>query len=452
MKRSLTILLILILIGVVFAGCAKTTGSVTGTVTDKSTGSPISGASVAIGGKTATTSSDGKYEVKDVPTGEQTLTIKFEGYGDFSEKLTIEGGKIATKDVTLTPIIKIGLVTDVGGRGDKSFNDSALRGLEAWGAGLKMVAGVGYQPLTDDEYNKTITDEAPDLADRGIKKFDIQPLVLESKQNEDYVPNLKRLADEGAKLVIGVGFMLTDAISEVAPQYPNTYFMLIDGVIDPAPPNVVCYSFKEHEGSYLVGALVGQMTKKNIVGFVGGMENFLIQKFEVGYRAGVKTVNTKAKVLYAYTGNFTNADDGQKIAKQQFDAGADIVYHASGACGIGVIKEAQARGEGYFAVGVDSDQDYMAPGRVLTSMIKHVDYAVWLSIKSVVEETFQSGVVSLGIKEGGVGISPLKYTKDIIPDEVLNKVNTLKNMIVQGTLVIPDSREALNTFVPPTLP
>lgn len=96
----------------------------------------------------------------------------------------------------------------------------------------------------------------------GIKKFDIQPLVLESKVNEDYVPNLKRLADEGAKLVIGVGFMLTDAISEVAPQYPNTYFMLIDGVIDPAPPNVVCYSFKEHEGSYLVGALVGQMTKR----------------------------------------------------------------------------------------------------------------------------------------------------------------------------------------------
>ncbi|HON82764.1 MAG TPA: BMP family ABC transporter substrate-binding protein, partial [Caldisericia bacterium] len=383
---------------------------------------------------------------------EQTLTIKFEGYADFSEKLSVEGGKTVTKDVTLSPVIKIGLVTDVGGRGDKSFNDSALRGLEAWGAGLKMVAGVGYQELTDEEYEKSIADEAPDLADRGIKKFDIQPLVLESKVNEDYVPNLKRLADEGAKLVIGVGFMLTDAISEVAPQYPNTYFMLIDGVIDPAPPNVVCYSFKEHEGSYLVGALVGQMTKKNIVGFVGGMENFLIQKFEVGYRAGVQTVNPKAKVLYAYTGNFTNADDGQKIAKQQFDAGADIVYHASGACGIGVIKEAQARGEGYFAVGVDSDQDYMAPGRVLTSMIKHVDYAVWLSIKSVVEGTFQSGVVSLGIKEGGVGISPLKYTRDIIPDEVLNKVNTLKNMIAEGTLVIPDSREALNKFVPPTLP
>lgn len=348
--------------------------------------------------------------------------------------------------------IKIGLVTDVGGRGDKSFNDSALRGLEAWGAGLKMVAGVGYQPLTDEEYKKSIEDEAPDLLDRGIKKFDIEPLVLESKANEDYVPNLKKLADEGCKLVIGVGFMLTDAIKEVAPQYPNTYFMLIDGVIDPAPPNVVCYTFKEHEGSFLVGALVGQMTKKNKVGFVGGMDLFIIHKFEAGYRAGVKTVNPNCEVLIGYTGNFTSADDGQKIAKQQFDAGCDIVYHASGACGIGVIKEAQTRGPGYFAVGVDSDQDYMAPGNVLTSMIKHVDYAVWLSIKSVVENTFKSGIIELGVKEGGVGLSPMKYTKNMIPKEVLDKVEKLKKMIADGAFTVPDSREALEKFVPPQVP
>lgn len=348
--------------------------------------------------------------------------------------------------------IKIGLVTDVGGRGDKSFNDSALRGLEAWGAGLKMVAGVGYQPLTDDEYKKSIEEEAPDLLDRGIKKFDVEPLVLESKANEDYVPNLKKLADEGCKLVIGVGFMLTDAIKEVAPQYPNTYFMLIDGVIDPAPPNVVCYTFKEHEGSFLVGALVGQMTKKNKVGFVGGMDLFIIHKFEAGYRAGVMTVNPKCEVLIGYTGNFTSADDGQKIAKQQFDAGADIVYHASGACGIGVIKEAQTRGPGFFAVGVDSDQDYMAPGNVLTSMIKHVDYAVWLSIKSVVENTFKSGIVELGVKEGGVGLSPMKYTKNMIPAEVLNKVEKLKKMIADGTFTVPDSKEKLTGWVPPQVP
>lgn len=347
---------------------------------------------------------------------------------------------------------KIGLVTDVGGRGDKSFNDSALRGLENWAAGVKMVAGEGYKPLTDEEYRKSIEDEAPDLLDRGIHKFDIEPLVLESKANEDYVPNLKKLAEEGCKLVIGVGFMLTDAIKEVAPQYPNTYFMLIDGFIEDPPPNVVCYLFNEHEGSFLVGALVGQMTKTNIVGFVGGMDLFIIHKFEAGYRAGVKTVNPDCKVLVGYTGNFTNADDGQKIAKQQFDAGADIVYHASGACGLGVIKEAQARGEGYFAVGVDSDQDYLAPGRVLTSMIKHVDYAVWLSIQSVVEGTFKPGHVFLGVKEGGVGLSPMKYTKDIIPKDVLDKVNKLKEMIAKGEFKVPSTYEELDAFVPPQIP
>lgn len=347
---------------------------------------------------------------------------------------------------------KIGLVTDVGGRGDKSFNDSALRGLENWAAGVKMVAGEGYKALTTDEFNKIITDEAPDLADSGIKSFDVEPIVLESKANEDYVPNLKKLADEGCKLVIGVGFMLTDAISEVAPQYPDTYFMLIDGVIDPAPANVVCYTFKEQEGSCLVGALAGQMTKTNKVGFVGGMELSLIKKFEAGYMAGVKIVNPNAEVFSGYTGNFTNADDGQKIAKTQFDKGADIVYHASGACGIGVIKEAQTRGTGYYAIGVDSDQDYLAPGRVLTSMIKHVDYACWLAAQSVIDKTFTSGIVALGIKEGGVGMSPLKYTKDMIPAEAIAKVEKIRQMIASGTLVVPDSLEAFATFVPPAVP
>jgi basic membrane protein A len=350
--------------------------------------------------------------------------------------------------------VKIGLVTDVGGRGDKSFNDSALRGLENWAAGVQMISGTGYKDLTDAEYTKIIQDEAPDLLDKGIKKYAVEPVVLESKANEDYVPNLKTVADQGCKLVIGVGFMLTDAIKEVAPQYPNTYFMLIDGAYDNPPSNVVFYLFKEQEGSFLVGALVGLMTKKNKVGFVGGMDLSIIHKFEAGYRAGLETVNPALKgsnVLIGYTGNFTSADDGQKIAKTQFDQGADIVYHASGACGIGVIKEAQGRPEGYYAVGVDSDQDYIAPGKVLTSMIKHVDYAVWLSIKSVIENSFVSGFVELGVKEGGVGISPLKYTKDKIPSEVLTKVETLKQKIANGEIVVPATREDFDKFVPPQI-
>lgn len=342
--------------------------------------------------------------------------------------------------------IKVGLVTDVGGRGDKSFNDSALRGLENWGAGLKMVAGKGYQPMTDAEYQQSIADEAPDLLDKGIRKFNIEPMVLESKANEDYVPNLKTLAARGAKLIIGVGFMLTDAIAEVAPLYPNVKFMLIDGWIDNPPSNVVCYVFKEHEGSFLVGALVGQMTIKNVVGFVGGMDLGIIHKFEAGYKAGLKTVNPNVTVLVGYTGNFTSTEDGQKVAKTQFDQGADIVYHASGACGIGVIEEAKGRPAGHYAVGVDSDQDYMAPGKVLTSMIKHVDYAVWLSIASVVENTFTPGHVILGVKEGGVGISPLKYTRQLISDNILKNIEDLKAKIIAGEIVVPSTREEYTTW------
>jgi len=346
-----------------------------------------------------------------------------------------------SQTVEAQAVIKVGLVTDVGGRGDKSFNDSALRGLENWGAGLKMVAGVGYQAMTDAEYQKSIEDEAPGLLDRGIKKYNVEPLVLESKASEDYVPNLKTLAAKGASLIIGVGFMLTDAIAEVALLYPDVKFMLIDGWIDNPPVNVVCYVFKEQEGSFLVGALVGQMTMKNVVGFVGGMDLGIIHRFEAGYKAGLKTVNPAISILEGYTGNFTSTEDGQKIAKTQFDQGADIVYHASGACGIGVIEEAKGRPAGYFAVGVDSDQDYMAPGKVLTSMIKHVDYAVWLSIASIAENTFTSGHVILGVTEGGVGISPLKYTKNLISSTILAKVEDLKAKIVSGEIVVPATRD-----------
>lgn len=339
--------------------------------------------------------------------------------------------------------IKVGLVTDVGGRGDKSFNDSALRGLEDWAAGWAL---------------ETVP---ADLAHIGITSLDVNPVIVESKANEDYVPNLTKMAaDEKCDLVIAVGFMLTGAVQEVSAQFPDTKFMLIDGVItdenfnvlDPYPANVVSYTFKEHEGSFLVGALAGYMTKNNIVGFIGGMEVPIIKKFEAGYKAGVMTANPDAQVLVGYTGNFTSADDGKKLAVAQFGQNADIIFAAAGACGIGVIEAAKEKGEGYFAIGVDSDQDYMAPGRVLTSMIKHVDLAVWLACKSVVDGTFQGGIVDLGVKEGGVNHSLLTYTKDIIPQEILDKVAKIRDMIANGVIVVPDTLEKLADFKAPSIP
>jgi basic membrane protein A len=219
----------------------------------------------------------------------------------------------------------------------------------------------------------------------------------------------------------------------------------------PDLPNCVSLKFREQEGSFLVGALAGAMTKTNVLGFVGGMEIPLIKKFEAGYRAGVMTTNPKAKVLVGYTGNWTDSAKGKELALSQFERGADIVYHASGQCGLGVIEAAKARGKGHFAIGVDSDQDYLAPGFVLTSMIKSVDNAVFEVCKSVQEGTFQPGTRDLGIKENGVGLSPMQYTKHLVPQQVLDKIETLRQMIAEGKLKVPQSEEELKAFQPPAL-
>jgi basic membrane protein A len=367
-----------------------------------------------------------------------TSLMKGDPSGNFRPLGNMTRAETAVVGVRLLPAegaIKVGLVTDVGGRGDKSFNDSALRGLEQWAGG----ADLSTVPA--------------DLASQNITSLGVTPVVLESKASEDYIPNLTKLAkDEQCNLVVAVGFMLADAVKEVAPQFPDTKFMLIDSTVDPLPANVVCYLFKENEGSFLVGALAAQMTKTNVLGFVGGMEVPLIKKFEAGYKAGIMTINNTFQVVANYTGNFSSADDGKKAAVSQFGQNADIIYAAAGACGIGVIQAAKDKGEGFYAIGVDSDQDYMAPGRVLTSMIKHVDLAVYLACKSVVTNTFQSTVITLGVKEGGVNYSPLTYTKDIIPASAIAKVDALKGMIAAGTFQVPTTLEELATFTPPVVP
>lgn len=364
--------------------------------------------------------------------------MKGDPSGNFRPLANLTRAETAVVGSRLLPsegTVKVGLCTDVGGRGDKSFNDSALRGLEQWAAGGDL------------------SSVPPDLASQNITSLGVTPIVLESKASEDYIPNLTKLAkDENCSLVVAVGYMLADAIKEVAPQFPDTKFMLIDSTVDPMPSNLICYTFKEHEGSFLVGALAAQMTKSNVLGFVGGMEVPLIKKFEVGYKAGAMTINKDDKVLVNYTGNFTSADDGKKAAVSQFGQNADIIFAAAGACGIGVIQAAKDKGDGFYAIGVDSDQDYMAPGRVLTSMIKHVDLAVYLACKSVVNNTFQAGVVELGIKEGGVNYSALTYTKDVIPASAIATVDALKKMIADGTVKVPSTPDELAAFTPPAVP
>lgn len=341
----------------------------------------------------------------------------------------------------------VGLVTDVGGRGDQSFNDSALRGLEAWAAGMKSVDGK-YVALAD-------RDVPPELAAR-VQPLGIKPVVVQSKAQEDYEPNLQLIVDSGADLIIGVGFMLENSVEAVAKENPQSKFLLIDSpVLDakgqPAPlPNVRTVVFKEEEGSFLVGALAGLVAKEK-VGFVGGMEIPLIQKFEAGFRAGVKTTNPKAEVLIQYTGTFDNVAHGKQAAQDLVAKGCEVIFHAAGSDGNGVIqavKEARAAGREVFVIGVDSDQSHLAPDAVLTSMVKRVDLAVWLAASDLKAGTFAAGDSSMGLKEGGVTYAPVRVA---LPEkeQLLARVEALRQRVVEGGLKVPSNTSELAGFNPP---
>jgi basic membrane protein A len=344
----------------------------------------------------------------------------------------------------------VGLVTDVGGRGDQSFNDSALRGLEVWAASSKFQDGT-YSKLTVAERAAAIPKE---LTSR-ITPVDVKPLVVQSKAQEDYQPNLQLLVDQGAALAIGTGFMLENAVEAVARANPGSKFLLIDSpVLDTkgqpiALPNVRTVVFKEEEGSFLVGALAG-LVAKDKVGFVGGMEIPLIKKFEAGFRAGVKTTNPKATVLVQYTGSFDNVQAGKQVTSDLLDKGCEVVFHAAGSDGNGVIqavKEARAAGKGVFVIGVDSDQAHLAPEAVLTSMVKRVDLAVWQAVADLGAGTFTNGDLRMGLKEGGVAMA--EVTLDF-PNKakVLEQVEALRARVVSGEIAVPANQAQLDAFTP----
>jgi basic membrane protein A len=309
--------------------------------------------------------------------------------------------------------IKAGLVTDVGGVNDKSFNQLAWEGMNR--AKSELGAEIKY---------------------------------IESRQAADYVGNLSRFARDGYDVVFALGYMMEEAVKEVAPRFPNVKFAIVDGKA-PDLPNCVSYQFREEEGSFLVGALAGGVTKSNVVGFVGGMEGPLIKKFEVGYTAGVKTTNPKAEVKVGYAGSFNDPQKGQEIALSQMGAKADILYQAAGNSGTGVIKAVANKGAGFYAIGVDKNQDDEVPGRILVSMVKGVDVAVVNTCKSVGEGTFKGGTVNLGLKENGVGMSPMKHTKKDVPPAILEKVEALKQGIIDGKIKPPSTAAELATFQPP---
>ncbi|ACL68828.1 BMP family lipoprotein [Halothermothrix orenii] len=295
---------------------------------------------------------------------------------------------------------KVGMVTDVGGLGDQSFNDAAYRGLK-----------------------------------RAEEELGIEIEVVESNAMTDYVPNLSSLAEQDYDMVWAIGFLMMDALNQVAEMYPDTTFGLVDAVVD--KPNVASVTFKEEEGSFLVGLIAGKMTETGKVGYVGGMEMPLIQKFQAGYEAGVKAANPDAEIMIGYTGAFDDPAAGKELALTQFGQGADIIYHASGACGIGVIEAAEEKG--LYAIGVDSPQAHLAPENVLTSMVKRVDVAVYNEVKSLYEGNFEPGHKIYGLAENGVG--PSEHANEMVPEDVMELVEEYKEKIINGEYTVPTKPE-----------
>ena len=359
-----------------------------------------------------------------------------------------------------TPAHTVGLALDVGGRGDQSFNDGALRGLEAMAAGLRYTPR-GYEPMTDGEYQAQVPSDLKAFPG-GLPHLGIpSPLVLSGKAQEDYEPNLQLLVDRGVELTVAVGFMMEPATRAVAAKNPTARFLLIDSpVLDgkgkpTTLPNVRAVVFREQEGSFLAGALAGELTRTGKIGFVGGMQLPLIKKFESGFRAGLKTVNpgAAATVLVAYTGTFDDERKGVEVGQDLYARGCDIVFHAAGLDGLGVIKAAQRAGK--LVIGVDSDQAHVAPKNVLTSMVKHADLAVYEGVRDVLAGKFSGGDVVLGLAEGGVGLSPLGGDVDpaITPQrkaEAMADVEKLRAAIIAKKVIVPATPADAERFTPPS--
>lgn len=308
-----------------------------------------------------------------------------------------------------------------------------------------MVTDLGGLSTSPD--TKGFSDLCWDALQKAKTDLGIEVTLLESKELADLEPNLTKAATAGYNFVVGCGFLFTDALKAVAPKFPNVKFALVDSVVDAA--NVQNLVFAEEQGSFLVGAIAAGMSKTGKIGFLGGMEVPLIKKFEAGYWAGAQTINPKIKVLSGYTGSFSDVAKGKEISLTQFKQGADVIYAAAGACGLGTIEAAKENG--FWAIGVDTDQDGYAKGSVLTSMLKHVEIAVYNSLKAAYDGTFKGGVIVNDLKIGGVGYSEMKYTKDKVPADLLAKVNKLADMIKAGTLKVPTTMDELKEFKAPTI-
>jgi basic membrane protein A and related proteins len=295
------------------------------------------------------------------------------------------------------------IIFDMGGKFDKSFNEAAYNGAERF----KEESGIEY--LEFEVTNESQRDQA-----------------------------LRRMARRGADVVVAIGFSFATPLEQIAQEFPDSQFVIIDGVVE--QPNVQSVVFKEHEGSFLVGMAAAMASKTGKVGFVGGMDIPLIRNFAHGYQQGVKHVDPDAEVLVNMTGTtpaaWNDPAKGAELAQSQFDRGADVVYAAAGGTGLGVLQAAADSGK--LSIGVDSNQNYLHPGSVLTSMLKRVDVAVYNAFKDAQEGDLKAGVQNLGLAEEGVGYALDENNRALITPEMEAKLEEAEQQIIGGELEVTD--------------
>jgi basic membrane protein A and related proteins len=298
---------------------------------------------------------------------------------------------------------KPAVIFDIGGKFDKSFNEAAYNGAERF----KEETGIEY-------------------------------LEFEVTQEAQRDQAMRRMVRNGATIVVVVGFQNATPLETIGAENPDTNFTIIDAVVD--LPNVQSVTFKEHEGSFLVGMAAAMASETGTVGFVGGMDIPLIRNFAHGYEQGVKFVNPDAEVLVNMTGTtpaaWNDPARGGELAIGQFDRGADIVYAAAGSTGLGVLQAAADQGK--LSIGVDSNQNHLHPGSVLTSMLKRVDVAVYNAFMDTMNGTWEPGAMSLGLAEDGVGFALDEHNRDLITAEMEAAIEDAKAQIIAGDLEVED--------------
>ncbi len=330
------------------------------------------------------------------------------------------GSKTTSTDTSTAPKtdVKAAMVTDTAGLGDKSFNDLAWQGLQ-----------------------------------RAQKELGVEVKYLESKEPTDYESNLTQLANAGYNPLFAIGFLMTDTVSKVSTATPDVIFGGVDEFFDPTIDNVIGLNFKEQEAGYLAGVVAGTLTSmtdvdprindKKVVGFVGGMEIPPVQKFEAGFIAGVKSVDPAVEVKSIYTGTFGDQQKGIEAGKNLIEGGADIVFAAAGATGNGTAKA--AKDNNALFIGVDADQFNTIDGigdTILTSAIKRVDNAVFLTVKDAVDGKIKGGQNRIfGLTEDGVGLAPYHDWESKMPQQVKDNVQKATDEIKAGTVTVPETKQ-----------